>query len=85
MHLLLYLKGRMPDHKQFLEDDPRHHTAKLKQMLSDVASHAREDVSRVTDARAQALFETTAEVLDGLRKAYEDFEQGNEPAWRKAS
>lgn len=75
----------MTDRMQFSEDDPRHHTARLKQMLSDVINHARDDVSKVTDARAQALFETTAEVLGGLRKAYDDFEQRNETAWRKAS
>jgi hypothetical protein len=54
-------------------------------MLSDVIDHAREDLTKVTDPKAQALFETTAEVLGGLRKAYEDFEQRNEIAWRKAS
>ena len=46
---------------------------------------AREDVSKVNDPQAQAPFETTAEVLMGLRKAYEDFEQGTEEAWKKAS
>lgn len=75
----------MPDRMQFPEDDPRHHTAKLKQMLVDVINHAREDVEKVKDARARALFETTAEVLGGLQKAYDHFEQGNETAWRKAS
>jgi hypothetical protein len=75
----------MTDRMQYSEDDPRHHTAKLKQMLSDVIDHAREDLTKVTDPKAQALFETTAEVLGGLRKAYEDFEQRNEIAWRKAS
>jgi len=75
----------MTDRMQFPEDDPRHHTAKLKQMLSDVINHAREDVNKVTDPKAQALFETSAEVLGGLRKAYEDFEQRSETAWRKAN
>ena len=46
---------------------------------------AREDISKVNDPKAQALFETTAEVVSGLRKAYEDFEQKNEEAWRKVS
>lgn len=68
----------------YSEDDPRHHTEKLKGMLTEVVQHAREDISKVHDPKAQALFETTAEVLLGLRKAYEDFEQGA-PAWRKRS
>jgi hypothetical protein len=77
--------AKMTDRAQFSEDDPRHHTEKLKSMLSEVIDHAREDVNKVNDGKAQALFETTAEVLIGLRKAYTDFEQGNEPAWRRAS
>ena len=66
----------------FAEDDPRHHTANIKRMLEDTAQHAREDVAKVDDPRAKALFETTAEVLGGLRKAYDDFEKKSEAAWR---
>jgi hypothetical protein len=71
----------MNDQTQLPESDPRRHTQKLKQMLRDTANHAREDVSKVLDPKAQALFETTAEVLLGLAKAYDDFEQKNEKAW----
>lgn len=67
---------------QYPENDPRHHTANIKKMLNDTAQHAREDVAKVQDPKAQALFETTAEVLQGLRKAYDDFEKKNETAWR---
>jgi hypothetical protein len=28
------------------------------------------------------MFETAAEVLGGLAKAFEDYEKKNEPAWR---
>lgn len=48
-------------------------------------NQARADVKKVNDAKAQALCETTAEVLTGLRKAYDDYEQKNEEAWKKAS
>jgi len=34
--------------------------------------------------KAQALFETAAEVLLGLAKVFEDFEQKNEKAWKAA-
>ena len=54
-------------------------------MLTDVINHAREDVNKIRDPKAAALFETTAEVLIGLRKAYEDYELKNEQAWKKAS
>lgn len=76
----------MPDQSptQYQESDPRHHTQKLKKMLTDTAAHAREDIAKLSDAKAQALFETSAEVLLGLVKAFEHFEQKNEGAWKAA-
>ena len=74
----------MQDRTQYPENDPRHHTQRLKKMLNDTAAHAREDVTKVSDPKAQALFETTAEVLKGLIKAYEDFEERKEEAWKTA-
>jgi len=44
--------------------DTRRHTARIKATLKDVIDHAREDVSKATDPKAQALFETTAEVAE---------------------
>ncbi|WP_011300560.1 hypothetical protein [Cupriavidus necator] len=64
------------------ETDPRHHTLKIKAMLNDTLQHLRDDVTKVTDPKAQALFETSAEVLQGLLTAYDHFEQRSEPAWR---
>ena len=62
--------------------DVKQHAANIKKMLDDTAQHAREDVAKVQDPRARALFETTAEVLLGLRKAYDDFERKDEAAWK---
>lgn len=66
-----------------LENEPRRHTAYIKQKLQELAMHAREDVGKVSEPKAQALFETTAEVLDGLTTAYNHYEQKNEPAWER--
>jgi hypothetical protein len=71
----------MAHQEKLPESDPRHHTAQLKEMLRQTAQHAREDVEKVTDPKAKALFETSAEVLLGLVTAYEHFEQRSEPAW----
>jgi hypothetical protein len=71
--------------KQFDPDDPRHHTTDMRKLLTAVIEHARKDVDEVSDPKAQALFETSAEVLAGIRKAFEDYEQRCERAWRKAS
>jgi hypothetical protein len=66
----------------YTENDARHQTSKVKDMLDEVAQRARQDIARVSDPRAQALLETTAEVVLGLRKAYDDFEEGTEAVWK---
>jgi len=40
-------------------------------------------VEKVDDPKAKALFEVSAEVIDGLQKAFTDYEEKNEMAWRK--
>ena len=62
--------------------DPLYHTGRIKQVLRETMDHLREDVTRVADPQARALFETSAEVLGGLVTAYEHYEQKSEPAWR---
>ncbi len=64
------------------EQDPCYHAARIRHMLREVAEHAREDVAKVADPKAQALFETTAEVLNGLMTAYEHYEKQVELAWQ---
>jgi hypothetical protein len=67
----------------FPESDPRHHTRKVGDQLQGLAEHLRSDVTKVADPRAEALFETSAEVLLGLAKAFADFERRDEAAWRR--
>lgn len=67
---------------QIPETNPLHHTAKIKSMLNDLVEHLRSDVTKVDDPKAEALFETTAEVLNGLMTAYSDYERKNEEAWQ---
>ncbi|MFC3715551.1 hypothetical protein ACFONC_05230 [Luteimonas soli] len=73
----------MNDRMQYPESDPRHHTLKIKNMLHDSMQHIREDTAKVSDPKAQALFETSAEVLNGLITAYNHFEQRSESAWKQ--
>jgi len=56
-------------------------TRQIRDQLQQLANQAREDVRQANDPRARALLETTAEVLNGLRTAYEHFERG-EAAWQ---
>ena len=70
-----------PNPSSVNDNDPHHHSAKIAVMLDAVIQHARQDGRKVDDPKARALFETTAEVLTGLKKAYNDFDQHAE-AWR---
>jgi hypothetical protein len=65
--------------------DPRHHTQKMQKALQDIKDHLRDDIEKVDEPQLKAMFETAAEVLGGLIKAFHDYEQKNESAWRKAS
>ena len=68
--------------KPLSECDPIHHTQKIKAQMSQLIEHLRGDVGKVTEPKAQALFETSAEVLTGLVKAFDDYEKKSEAAWR---
>jgi len=65
--------------------DPRHHTQKMKKALHEIQTHLREDIQKVDEPQLKAMFETAAEVLGGLLKAFRDYEQKNEAAWRKSA
>ena len=65
--------------------DPRHHTQKMLKALKEVQDHLREDITKVDEPQLKAMFETSAEVLGGLMKAFSDYEKKNEAAWRKVS
>jgi hypothetical protein len=62
--------------------DPRHHTQKMQKALHDIRTHLRQDIAKVDKPQLKAMFETSAEVLGGLEKAFKDYEQKNESAWR---
>ena len=61
-------------------NDPQHHVRNIQKMLGEVMNHCREDTAKVNEPKAQALFETTAEVLNGLKMAYEHYATAAEPA-----
>ena len=68
--------------KPTTEQDPVHHTQKIKAQMGLLIGHLREDIGRVAEPKARALFETTAEVLTGLVRAFDDYERQGEEAWR---
>jgi uncharacterized membrane-anchored protein YhcB (DUF1043 family) len=62
--------------------DPRHYTQKMQKRLQEIRDHLREDIEKVDEPQLKTMFETSAEVLGGLIKAFRDYEQKNEKAWR---
>jgi hypothetical protein len=62
--------------------DPKAHTANVRREFRMLISHLREDIDKVDEPKAQALFETAAEVLTALDTAFQHYEQKNEQAWK---
>jgi hypothetical protein len=67
------------------EKNPLHHTQKMKKRLEETVAHLRQDIGKVDEPQLAAMFETAAEVLTGLIKAFDDYEKKNEAAWRKSA
>ena len=63
--------------------DPAPHVANVKAKLDELIGHLRKDVDRIEEPKAQALFETGAEVLEGLRTAFDHYQNGSEPGMRR--
>jgi hypothetical protein len=63
--------------------DPKYHTANLKRMLGELIQRLRDDTRQVSEPKAQALFETSAEVLQGLQTAFTHYEQDKEAGMRR--
>ena len=64
------------------EKSTRVHTQYIREQMTELRRHLREDIGKVDDDKAEALFEVTAEVLQGLITAYEHFEGRTEKAWQ---
>jgi hypothetical protein len=63
--------------------DPQVHSQHIQQMLDEMIAHSRKDIEYVQEPRFQALLETTAEVLTGLKTAFRDYSEGKEKAWKR--
>ena len=64
------------------ERDPCHHTQKMAIRLKETIEHLRDDIRKVDEPQFKAMFETAAEVLGGLVKAFQDYERKSESAWK---
>jgi hypothetical protein len=62
--------------------DPRAHTANVRKEFGKLIGHLRGDINKIDEPKAQALFETTAEVIGGLDTAFKHYEEKREKAWK---
>jgi len=60
--------------------DPRAHTANVRKEFRELIDHLRGDINKIDEPKAQALFETAAEVVSGLDTAFKHYEEKNEDA-----
>jgi hypothetical protein len=65
--------------------DPAVHCENLQREIGDLIEHLKKDIGRVNEPQFRALAETAAEVLGGLRKAFEHYAAHSEPAWQNSS
>jgi hypothetical protein len=62
--------------------DPRAHTANVRKEFRELIEHLRGDINKIDEPKAQALFETAAEVITGLETAFKHYEEKSEEAWK---
>ena len=62
--------------------DPRAHTANVRKEFGELIDHLRGDVHKIYEPKAQALFETAAEVISDLNTAFKHYEEKSESAWK---
>jgi hypothetical protein len=53
--------------------DPRGHCEHSENQIDELIQHAQADLQRVTEPRFQALLGATADVLKGLKTAYQHY------------
>ena len=58
-------------------------TASIATSMQNLIAQLRSEIERVQDPRVQALYETSAEALQGLLKAVKDYDSGVETAFHR--
>jgi hypothetical protein len=59
------------------------HVDNVKRELHALVAHLRRDAELLGEPQAAALFETSAEVIQGLELAFDHFKARSEAAWQK--
>ena len=54
----------------------------FRKEFRELIEHLRGDINKIDEPKAQALFETAAEVINGLDTAFKHYEEKSEEAWK---
>jgi len=65
-----------------MHTNPVDHAKKIETILESLQGHCRSESLLFTDPKAKALYETAADVLDGLQKAFHDFSLKKDEIWK---
>ncbi|HEY3798407.1 MAG TPA: hypothetical protein VGL58_08640 [Caulobacteraceae bacterium] len=63
------------------DTEARTHAKAMERRMHDTIQELRAEIRGMQDPRAKAMFETAAEVLGGLEKAFHDYDAKDELAW----
>lgn len=63
--------------------NPIEHARNIEDIIGSLRSLCKSEIGLFSDPKAKALLETSAEVLGGLEKAFEDFLAKNDEAWKE--
>lgn len=62
--------------------DSQSHLKEIQKLISSMKERCHRESEQLTDSRGRALLETTADVLAGLEKAFQDY-LSNTQSWQK--
>lgn len=62
-------------------NDSKEHIQYVEKHITDLRNLCYAEIKLVSDAKAKALLETSADVFNGLEKAFSDYQSENEGAW----
>lgn len=68
--------------QSYPQTDPRYYTQKIQERLDALIEDLRQDMQNVDEPQVRALFETSTELLEGLKTAYAHYEKKYGAAWR---
>ena len=58
------------------------HVENMQHRFQECVDHMRLDIGKIDDVKCKAMFETAAEVLEGLIKAFDHYKNKSEAAWQ---